>query len=167
MSSATATPNDRSYHSRSPDRRSAEVVYRRYFSTIAAVPLLLSALILAFAVFEHFRTGSIPPAESAILSVVGPFLIVLSLMWAIVVWYGTCVCLGEATISLCEMSLLFRSRARMVLWDEVKDVSLSGGGLSSRRRAVVVTLSEGGSLIIKGIPEPEYLCRAIKLKLPR
>lgn len=124
-------------------------------------PALLVALILAFAAFEHFRIGSISSGECIALSVVGPFVVVLAFLWAIVVWYGTCVCLSETAFSLHETSVFLRTRSRMVPWDRIKDVSLSD------RRAVVLTFSEGGPLMFRGIPEPEHLCKAIRQKLPR
>jgi hypothetical protein len=161
MLSITAAPSDRLCHPRSLNGSFVEIVYRRGFSAIAMAPALFVALFLAFAALEHFRVGSIPPEESVALSVAGPFVVVLAFLWAIVVWHGTYVCLSETAISLHETSMFFRTRSRMVPWDRIKDVSLPG------RRVVVLAFSEGSRLMIKGIPEPDYLCGAIKQKLSR
>lgn len=165
MPSVIAAPNYRLLRPQSLDGSSVETVYRRGFWAIAAVPALLAALILMFAAFEHFRIGSIPPGESIALSVGGPFVVVLALQWAIVVWYGTCVSLSETAISFHETSVFFRTRARIVRWNDIKDVSLTGCDRSFCRRAVALTLSEGRFLIIKRIPEPQSLCRTIRLQL--
>ena len=168
MPSITATPSDRPCRPHSLDHGDpVEVIYRRHFPDIATAPVLLVALMLALAIFEHVRIGSIPPLEGAVLSVVGPFLVALSLLWAIVVWYGTYVCLDETMISLHEMGGLFRTRVRAVPWEEIKDVSLSSSDLSPRGRFVVLTLGEGRPLAIKNIPEPEYLYSHIRTKLSR
>lgn len=168
MPSITATPSDRPCRPHSLDYGDpVEVIYRRHFPDIATAPVLLVALMLALAMFEHVRIGSIPPLEGVVLSVVGPFLVALSSLWAMIVWYGTHVCLDETMLSFHEMGVFFKIRARTVPWAEIKDVSLSDDDLLSWRRSVVLTLNEGGSLLIKDIPEPEYLYRHIKTKLSR
>ena len=65
------------------------------------------------------------------------------------------------------MSWLFRSRVRIIRWDEIKDVALSSDDLSPWRRSVVLTLDEDGPLIFRSIPQPEYLCKHMRTKLSR
>ena len=82
MLSVIATPSDRPCRRQSPGYGDpVEVAYRRHLSDMAAPPILLAALLLAFAAVEHFRGSSVPPVDGIVLAVFGPLLVVLSLLW--------------------------------------------------------------------------------------
>lgn len=175
MSSATATPTDRSRHAQAFGSGHAaepfevlvraETIYRRRFSRMIGVPVLLAAVISLSLSVDQVWLGSVLPDEEVVYAVIGPCLVVFSFLWSVLVWYGNYVRVGKTAISIQDMGLLLGIQTKTVAWGEIKDVALSAGSWFFWKRSVVLTLGEGRRLVINGIPEPECLYRHIRTSL--
>lgn len=175
MSSAIAAPTDRSRqalafeggHATAPSEGlpEAETIYRQRFSRVIGVPVLMAAVISLIASAEEVWPASVLPDEEIVYAIIGPCLVMASLLWSVLVWYGNHVRVGETVISIQTMGLLLGIRTKTVARGEIRDVALSGRPWFFWKSSVVLTVGEGRRVVIDGILESECLYWQIRAGL--